>query len=75
MSAIALSSVAFAYGETPVLHGMDLTVQRGERFALLGPNGAGKTTTIRLLLGLLLGLRLLNRGGARRRRALVRRQE
>jgi ABC-2 type transport system ATP-binding protein len=53
MSAVAFSEVAFDYGDTPVLHGMDLTVARGERFALLGPNGAGKTTTIRLLLGLL----------------------
>jgi ABC-2 type transport system ATP-binding protein len=53
MTAIALSGVEFAYDETPVLHQMDLTIQRGERFALLGPNGAGKTTTIRLLLGLL----------------------
>jgi ABC-2 type transport system ATP-binding protein len=53
MSAVAFSEVAFDYGDAPVLHGMDLTVARGERFALLGPNGAGKTTTIRLLLGLL----------------------
>ncbi|MET0672234.1 MAG: ATP-binding cassette domain-containing protein [Microbacterium pygmaeum] len=32
-----------------VLHGLDLSVQRGEVFALLGPNGSGKTTTIGIL--------------------------
>ena len=41
------------YGDTEVLRGIDLTVQRGECFGLLGPNGAGKTTTLRLLLGLI----------------------
>ncbi|HWR75609.1 MAG TPA: ATP-binding cassette domain-containing protein [Thiobacillus sp.] len=41
------------YGDTDVVHGLDLTVRRGECFGLLGPNGAGKTTTLRLLLGLI----------------------
>lgn len=34
------------------LHGLDLTVHRGEVFGLIGPNGAGKTTTLKLLMGL-----------------------
>ncbi len=42
-----------AYGDTRVLDGLDLQVQRGEVFALLGPNGAGKTTTVRILSTLL----------------------
>ncbi|WP_329020727.1 ATP-binding cassette domain-containing protein [Streptomyces sp. NBC_00690] len=37
------------YGESTVLDGLDLRVERGAVFALLGPNGAGKTTTVRLL--------------------------
>jgi ABC-2 type transport system ATP-binding protein len=42
-----------AYGDLPVLRGIDLTVPAGEVFALLGPNGAGKTTAVRILATLL----------------------
>jgi ABC-2 type transport system ATP-binding protein len=34
------------------LHGLTLTVERGEVFGFLGPNGAGKTTTLKLLMQL-----------------------
>jgi len=40
------------YGESHILHGVDLTVQAGELVTLLGRNGAGKTTTLRSLLGM-----------------------
>jgi len=39
------------YGSSHVLHGVDLTVGRGETVGLLGRNGMGKTTLIRTLLG------------------------
>ena len=41
------------YGESHVLHGVDLSIAPGETVTLLGRNGMGKTTTIRTLLGLL----------------------
>jgi ABC-2 type transport system ATP-binding protein len=50
-TAIEVRSLRMAYGSTEVLHGIDLTVRRGEVFAVLGPNGAGKTTTIEILEG------------------------
>src|SRR5579864_3024956 len=41
------------YGESQVLHGVDLSVDRGEVVTLLGRNGAGKTTTLRAIMGIL----------------------
>ncbi|MGH9322937.1 MAG: ABC-F family ATP-binding cassette domain-containing protein, partial [Vicinamibacteria bacterium] len=46
---IELSRVRKSYGETRVLDGADLVLERGERFALVGPNGVGKSTLMRLL--------------------------
>jgi branched-chain amino acid transport system ATP-binding protein len=40
------------YGESHVLHGVDLEVRKGEVVTLLGRNGAGKTTTLRSVMGL-----------------------
>jgi branched-chain amino acid transport system ATP-binding protein len=45
---LELHGLHAGYGAIEVLHGVDLTVRRGEVVALLGPNGAGKTTTIRV---------------------------
>ncbi len=41
------------FGAAVAVHGLDLTVTRGEVFGFLVPNGAGKTTTIQMLCGLL----------------------
>lgn len=38
---------------TPVLKGLDLTVEAGEVYGFLGHNGAGKSTTMKVILGLL----------------------
>ena len=40
------------YGESHVLHGVNLVVQRGEVVTLLGRNGAGRTSTLKSILGL-----------------------
>ena len=40
------------YGESHVLHGINLSVNKGEVVCLLGRNGAGRTTTLRAILGL-----------------------
>ena len=40
------------YGAIHVLHGIDLTIARGETVALMGRNGMGKTTLLRSLMGL-----------------------
>ncbi|GAB4287239.1 MAG: ABC transporter ATP-binding protein [Roseovarius sp.] len=49
---LELSGVESGYGETRVLHGLDLTVQTGGVHALLGRNGAGKSTTLKTIMGL-----------------------
>ena len=41
------------YGESHVLHGVDLRVGRGEVVTLLGRNGAGKTTTLKSVMGII----------------------
>ncbi len=40
------------YGESHVLHGVNMRVNEGEVVALLGRNGAGRTTTMRAIVGL-----------------------
>jgi urea ABC transporter ATP-binding protein UrtE len=42
-----------SYGGSMVLHGVDLSVSRGEIKALMGRNGMGKTTLMRAVMGLL----------------------
>lgn len=49
---IALERVGVDFGESRVLHEVDLSIGRGERVALLGPSGAGKSTCLRLMNGL-----------------------
>jgi branched-chain amino acid transport system ATP-binding protein len=50
--ALAISGLQTWYGESHILHGVDLTVARGEVVTLLGRNGAGRTTTLRAIMGL-----------------------
>ena len=51
-AAIAFQDVNAWYGESHILHGVNLHVQPGEVVRLLGRNGAGRTTSLRALMGL-----------------------
>jgi branched-chain amino acid transport system ATP-binding protein len=50
---LELRNVRASYGSIEVLHGVNLSIGRGEVVALLGPNGAGKSTMIKVVSGLL----------------------
>ena len=49
---LRLTDVQAYYGESHILHGVNLRVRRGEVVTLLGRNGAGRTTTLKAILGL-----------------------
>ena len=49
---LRISNLHAWYGESHILHGVDLTVHKGEVVTLLGRNGAGRTTTVKSIVGL-----------------------
>lgn len=49
---LSLSGVNAWYGESHILHGVDLKVHKGEVVTLLGRNGAGRTTTLKAIMGM-----------------------
>ena len=52
-SVLTIKDLHGYYGESHVLHGVDLDVRRGEVVTIIGRNGAGKTTTLRAIMGML----------------------
>jgi ABC-2 type transport system ATP-binding protein len=48
---VQAKSVCFAYNDAPVLHDIDLSIQRGEIYGLVGADGAGKSTLLSLAAG------------------------
>ncbi len=50
---LKLAGLHAFYGESHVLHGVDLEVRAGELVTLLGRNGAGKTTTLKSVVGMI----------------------
>lgn len=49
---LQISDLHAWYGESHILHGINLELRRGEIVTLLGRNGAGRTTTLRAIMGL-----------------------
>ncbi len=48
---LGVRGIRKAFGAKEVLHGVDLTVQRGDRLAIMGPNGIGKSTLLKIAMG------------------------
>jgi branched-chain amino acid transport system ATP-binding protein len=51
-AALEISNLQAWYGESHILHNINLSVNQGEVVTLLGRNGAGRTTTLRAIMGL-----------------------
>jgi multiple sugar transport system ATP-binding protein len=52
MSYVEIRSVFKSYGETEVIHGIDLDIEEQEFTVFVGPSGCGKTTLLRMIAGL-----------------------
>jgi sulfate transport system ATP-binding protein len=49
---IEIKNISKSYGETAVLHNVNLKIESGELVSLLGPSGSGKTTLLRVIAGI-----------------------
>ncbi|GBC69860.1 High-affinity branched-chain amino acid transport ATP-binding protein LivF [archaeon HR01] len=49
---LEIRGLSSGYGNTEVLHGVDISVNEGSITAMIGPNGAGKTTLLKTIMGL-----------------------
>jgi branched-chain amino acid transport system ATP-binding protein len=49
---LELREIRVSYGRTEVVHGVDMSVARGEVVGMIGPNGAGKSSILRSICGL-----------------------
>ena len=51
MSILQLKNITVIYGNPPLLNGVELVVQPGERVCLVGRNGSGKSTLMKVIAG------------------------
>ena len=49
---LELKNITKRFGETDVLNGITLSIEKGEFITFLGASGCGKTTTLRIIAGL-----------------------
>ncbi|RVU32318.1 MULTISPECIES: ABC transporter ATP-binding protein [Neptunomonas] len=49
---VRISDLHAFYGESHILHGIDMTIQQGELVTLLGRNGAGRSTTLKAIMNM-----------------------
>jgi len=52
MSGVTLTNAIKRFGETQVIHGVDLQIENGEFCVFVGPSGCGKSTLLRMIAGL-----------------------
>jgi len=50
---LEVTGLSAGYGDTQILHGVDISAAAGQVVALLGPNGAGKSTLNKVLSGII----------------------
>ena len=48
---LEINNLTSGYGDLPVLHGVSLSINKGEIYSILGANGAGKSTLLNTLAG------------------------
>ena len=49
MNQIEAQSVSFSWGDTPILHEVSLSAEKGKFIGLIGPNGSGKSTFLKCI--------------------------
>ncbi|TIR33011.1 MAG: ATP-binding cassette domain-containing protein, partial [Mesorhizobium sp.] len=49
---LEVSNLHAQYGQSRILHGVDLTIPAGEIVSLVGRNGVGRSTTLKAIVGL-----------------------
>ena len=52
MASVTIQSVQKKFGQTPILHGVDIDIADGSFTVLVGPSGCGKSTLLRMIAGL-----------------------
>ena len=52
MASVTLTGIRKSFGTTPILHGIDVSIDDGEFVVLVGPSGCGKSTLLRMIAGL-----------------------